>query len=80
MTSVPPVRCFECKKPMYYWETFWALTNVTSYDKLTMIIDENKRKMSDEHALDKLRISKGCCRNVYKNWIDYNNKTIPLKD
>jgi len=66
-----PIRCFECGKVLgCKWEQFWLLTGVFFEDE-KMKFDEKSRQMSDEHALDKLKIVKPCCRCVMKTWISY---------
>lgn len=71
--AAAPIRCFECAKVLGdKWETYWVMTGVYFNKELKMIWDGKKRKMSDEHALDELHISRPCCRSVMKTWIQYN--------
>lgn len=70
--STAPIRCFECGKVLgNKWEHFWLLTGVV-FEGDKMKWDEKKRQMSDEHAMDELKIKKPCCRCVMKTWIEYD--------
>lgn len=64
--SSPPIRCMECGKVVgNKWELFWELTGVKPKDK------NAKRQMSDDNALDEMKIHRPCCRSLIKTWLSY---------
>lgn len=62
MSGLPPIRCMECGKVVgNKWKLFWELTGFIS----------KKRQMTDDNALDEMKIKRPCCRSLIKTWLSY---------
>ncbi len=75
-----PIRCFTCNKPIaHLWEEYQndlqlEYNKIVEYNKYQDTIDNEKRESIESKILDKLGLTRYCCRRMFISHIDLCEK------